>query len=93
MTRDHHVGLLVPQALLGVLLDDVITGGCGAVGVDPECVDPEGAPKRRPADACDRDLIALVDVQHRVGLRHVGKRISASLEQGITPRMGHLDRI
>ena len=64
MTRDHHVGLLVPEALLGVLLDDVITGGCGAVRVDPECVDPEGAPKRRPADACDRDLIALVDVQH-----------------------------
>ena len=56
LARDDDVGLLVPERLLGVLLDDVVAGA-RRVRVDAERVDAERPPDRLPADARDRDRL------------------------------------
>ena len=74
MADDHDVRLLVPERLLGVLLDDVVARGQRAVGVDPEGVDAERPAQRLPVHAGDGDRLDLGDAQHGVRLRPSPKR-------------------
>ena len=67
---DHDVRLLVPERLLGVLLDDVVADGGRGVGVDPERVDPERAAQRLPLHAGDGDRLDLGDPDDGIRLGH-----------------------
>ena len=65
---DHDVRLLMPERLLGVLLDDVVADRGRGVGVDPEGVDAERPAQRLPLHAGDGDRLDLGDPDDGVGL-------------------------
>ena len=68
MADDHDICLLMPERLLGVLLDDVIADRGSGVGVDPERVDAERATQRLPLHAGDGDRLDLGDPDDGVRL-------------------------
>jgi hypothetical protein len=74
VTREDDVDFLVLEALLRVLLDDVLARFGGDVGIDPEGADveraPDRAPEQRPAD--DGDRLDLVELDALPALAHRG---------------------
>ena len=83
MARDDDVDLLMPERLLGVLLDHVIACRARAVRVDAERVDAERPAQRLPEHAGSGDRLDLRQPQHRVGLelRHRQERITGARDR------------
>ena len=65
----HHVQLLVPGRFFRVVLDHLVPGVLGRVGVDAEGVDPERTPDRATIRQAVTSLQKAIDVTTRRGTR------------------------
>jgi hypothetical protein len=72
VARQHDVDLLVPERLLGVLLDDLVAHVRRDVGIHPERADVErpahGPPEQRPSN--DRNRLDSVEPDAPPALCH-----------------------